>query len=151
MSKTSIALNDDELQIVKRFAAAANQTQSEFIRSCIFKRIKQPAADPAPAAAAEIKALSDGVRALAQEQAATARQLAQAIKESARAITFREYRARANAENWALIKDDPTDDLIELARGYHQQYCKWPDPANKREFGNAEGIDLNKFRASIRA
>lgn len=149
MSKTSIALKDDELQIVKRFAAAANQTQSEFIRSCIFKRIKQPAADAAPAAA-EIKALSDAVLALAQEQAATAKQLSAAIKESARTITFREYRARANAENWALIKDDPTDDLIELARGYHQQYRRWPDPANKREFGNIEGIDLNKFRASIR-
>ena len=148
MSKTSIALNDDELQIVKRFAAAANQTQSEYIRDCIFKRIKSPA--PAPQSTLEIESLRESVQALAGAQRESASALASAIRETTRQPSFREWRARATAEGWRMASDN-TDALIELARSYYNQYRRWPDPDDKKAFGGTEGFEMPRYRSAIRS
>jgi len=147
MPVTSVVLTPADLATVKRSAAAANLSQSAYIRACITKRGKQAAAG---AAGAEIQALSDAMHALISDQTDAIKRLTEAIESSTRLVSFREFKARAVAESWPLPSDQ-TDAYIELARGYYMQYRRWPDPANKRDFGAADGVDLVRLSAAMQS
>lgn len=144
--KIDIRLDADEMREIERQARALGVPKSQLARAVLTGAAapKQPAA-AATDTDARLTKIEDAMAA----SAAAFEQLLSQLAEVVRVPTFREYRARAGAENIAKRTDE--DDLrffVRLAFLYHGLYQRWPDPADPRGFGPVPaGFNLASFPA----
>lgn len=151
---------DDEFKEIERIAKTLKLSKTDYLRAVAFGApapMSTPAAAPASAPAPDLAPVTARletvesriaeINAALMQSAESFNALLQNLNEFLRIPTFREYRARDQAEGSIKKPDEPElTYLFRLANRYAVKYDAWPNPDDKNQFGPVPaGTDIEKF------